>query len=79
MGAADLVVIEDLLNPSVRQKVEIVGVTCMGLCKDEANGKPPFVVIDGETLCEATLDKVLARIEQRARRLIDGGAGDVGA
>ena len=79
MGAADLVVMEDLLDGSLRDRVEIAGVTCMDLCKDEANGKPPFVVIDGETLSEATLDKVLARIEQRARRLIDGGAGDVGA
>jgi len=79
MGAADLVMIEDLLERSLRERVEVSGVTCMDLCKDEANGKPPFVVIDGETLSEATLDKVLARIEQRARRLIDGETGDVGA
>lgn len=79
MGAADLIVIEDLLDPAVRDRVEVVGVTCMDLCKDEAHGKPPFVVIDGETLSEATLDKVLGRIDQRARRLIDGDAGDVGS
>ncbi|MBN2128437.1 MAG: hypothetical protein JW741_03035 [Sedimentisphaerales bacterium] len=79
MGAADLIVIEDLLDRSLRDRVEIVGVTCMELCKDEANGKPPFVIIDGETLSEATLDKVMARIERRARRLIDGDTGNVGS
>lgn len=79
MGAADLVVIEDLLDRSLRDRVEIAGVACMGLCKDEASGKPPFVVIDGQTLSEATLAKVLGQIEQRARRLIDGDTGDVGA
>lgn len=73
MGAADLITLEDLIAEPLRDRVEISGTTCMGLCKDETNGKPPFVVIDGETLAEATLDQVLQRIEARARRLLDGG------
>jgi len=72
MGAADLITIEDLLAEPLRDRVEIKGVTCIGLCKDETCGKPPFVVIDGETLSEATLDKVLRRIEQRAQLQADG-------
>jgi len=72
MGAADLITIEDLLAEPLRERVEIKGVTCIGLCKDETCGKPPFVIIDGETLSEATLDKVLRRIEQRAQLQADG-------
>ena len=76
MGAADLVVLEDLLDEPVRERVEIIAMTCMGLCKDEAHGKPPFVIIDGETLSEATLDRVLRQIERRVGRGADGGAND---
>ena len=72
MGAADLITIEDLLAEPLRDRVEIKGVTCIGLCKDETEGKPPFVIIDGETLSEATLDKVLRRIEERVRQQADG-------
>ncbi len=72
MGAADLITIEDLLAEPLRDRVEIKGVTCIGLCKDETCGKPPFVIIDGQTLSEATLDKVLRRIEQRAQLQADG-------
>ena len=73
MGAADLITIEDLIAEPLRSRVEIHGTTCMGLCKDEGRGKPPFVVIDGETLAGATLDQVVKRVEERARRLVDGG------
>jgi NADH:ubiquinone oxidoreductase subunit E len=79
MGAADLITIEDLVAEPLRDRVEVKGVSCLGLCKDETYGKPPFVIIDGETLAEATLDKVLNRIERRAERLIDGGTSDVGS
>jgi len=79
MGAADLITIEDLVAEPLRDRVEVKGISCLGLCKDETHGKPPFVIIDGETLAEATLDKVLARIERRAERLLDGGTSDVGS
>lgn len=79
MGAADLITIEDLVAEPLRDRVEVEGIACMGLCRDESHGKPPFVIIDGQTLAEATLDKVLARIERRAERLIDEDANDVGS
>ena len=79
MGAADLITIEDLIAEPLRDRVKVEGISCMGLCRDETHGKPPFVIIDGETLAEATLDKVLARIERRAERLVDGDTRDAGA
>ena len=79
MGAADLITIEDLVAEPLRDRVEVKGISCLDLCKDETNGKPPFVIIDGETLAEATLDKVLRRIEQRAERLIDEDTRDAGS
>jgi len=79
MGAADLITIGDLIAEPLRDRVEIQGIACMDLCRDEAHGKPPFVIIDGQTLAEATLDKVLARVERRAEELIDEDTRDVGA
>ncbi len=79
MGAADLITIEDLVAEPLRDRVHVEGISCLGLCRDESHGKPPFVIIDGQTLSEATLDKVLARVEQRAERLIDEDTNDVGS
>lgn|GEM_PF-167044 len=71
MGAADLITIEDLVAEPLREYIDVKGVSCLELCRDETKGKPPFVIIDGETMCEATLDKVLHRIERQAEKLID--------
>lgn len=79
MGAADLITIEDLVAEPLRDRVEVKGISCLGLCKDETQGKPPFVIIDGQILAEATLDKVLRRIERQAEQLIDEGARDAGS
>jgi len=79
MGAADLITIEDLVAEPLRDRVEVKGISCLGLCRDETHGKPPFVIIDGETLSGATLDRVLHRIERQAEKLSDGGVSDAGS
>ncbi len=79
MGAADLITIEDLIPEALRDRVKVTGLTCLGACRDEVNGKPPFVIIDGETISQATLDKVLRAIERRAERLFDRDSEDAGS
>ena len=79
MGAADLVNIEDLIAAPRRNQVEIVGVSCMGLCKDEANGKPPFVTVDGQTMAQATLDRVLGAIDRRLEKVFDEDPHNAGS
>lgn len=66
MGASDILLLEEELPASLRDRVEIEGATCLGYCKDPKNGKAPFVRIDGEVMAAATLPKVMARIRELA-------------
>ncbi len=65
MGGAEILALEDRLPQDLRGRVILEGMACLGLCKDRKGGHPPFVRIDGEILAEATLDRVLARLEAR--------------
>lgn len=65
LGGAELLAIEDRLPGSLRGRIVLEGAACLGLCRDRSRGSPPFVRIDGEILAEATLERVLARVEAR--------------
>jgi NADH:ubiquinone oxidoreductase subunit E len=68
MGASDLQMLGELLPEHLRDKVDIKGARCLGFCKDRNSGRAPFVVIDGEMMSEATVPKVIERIEDIAKR-----------
>ncbi len=59
MGGAHLLTIDEMFDPCTAQEIEIIGSHCLGLCADEANGKPPFVKVNGHVISDATLNKVL--------------------
>lgn len=63
MGASNLMQLDEILDPETMEKVEINGSHCLGVCTDAATGKAPYVVVDGEIIPEATLDKVAAKIK----------------
>ncbi|HPO02437.1 NAD(P)H-dependent oxidoreductase subunit E [Treponema zuelzerae] len=66
MGASEILLLEESLPEDLKDKVEIEGATCLGLCKDSKNGKAPFVTINGEVMTEATLPGVLQKIQEFA-------------
>ncbi len=66
MGASDILLLEEELPASLRERVQIEGCTCLGYCKDSGRGKAPFVEIDGVVMSSATLPKVIARIRELA-------------
>ncbi len=66
MGASELLLLEENLSESLRSRVEIEGVTCLGFCRDSTLGKAPFVTINGEVIASATLPGVLDRIQEIA-------------
>lgn len=68
MGGADLLLIQDKLPQDLKEKVLVKGSPCLEFCKGDKNGKPPFAMIDGEMVCEATVTKVIDRIYQRVKR-----------
>jgi NADH:ubiquinone oxidoreductase subunit E len=43
--------------------VELEGAICLGFCKDNKQGKAPFVKINGQPLEQASMQSVLERID----------------
>lgn len=62
MGGSWLESLEDNLPPHLRDRVEVVGVPCLGYCKDREYGKAPYVVVGTEVLSAPALADVIARI-----------------
>lgn len=67
LGGAQLLGIEDLIAPDLKDKIAIEGSTCLGFCKDPKLGKAPFAKIGGHILPEATP----AKIANEIRRLLE--------
>ncbi|MGI5173285.1 DUF1450 domain-containing protein [Treponema sp. OMZ 840] len=65
MGASEFLVLDDHLPADLKDKVEITGVTCLDKCKDAQCGKPPFVLVDGELIAEATVQNILEKIREK--------------
>ena len=66
MGASEILVLEDSLPDELKGIVEIEGLTCLEKCKNTECGKAPFVLVNDEIITEATLAKVLDKINEIA-------------
>jgi len=62
MGGSWLESLEENLPERLRERVEVVGVPCLGYCKDREYGKAPYVVVGSEVLSAPDLADVIARI-----------------
>lgn len=69
MGASEILVLEETLPPNLKDKVEVEGITCLEKCKNTECGKSPYVLINGELLQEATLAKVLDKVNELASQM----------
>ena len=63
MGGAELLELESQLPPRLKDRCRIRGASCMGFCRDQKNGKPPFVSIDGTLLPSASISSILAALD----------------
>ena len=63
MGGAELLELETQLPPELKNRCRIRGASCMGFCRDQANGKPPFVSVDGKVLSAASISSILTTLE----------------
>jgi NADH:ubiquinone oxidoreductase subunit E len=60
MGASELIGLEQLLPPELRNDVEVVGNACLDACHNRRYGSAPFVRINGNRLIdEASIEKVM--------------------
>ena len=67
MGASEIMLLEEKLSDELKDMVEVEGITCFEKCKNHECGKAPFVKINDEIIQEASLIKVLEKIEEIAK------------
>ena len=65
LGASALQDIEMFLPDELKEKVEIVGANCLGMCKNSHFGDAPFVRINESIIVsQATIDSVINEIKK---------------
>ena len=64
MGGAHLLTFDEVMDPCTAQYVDLKGSHCLGLCNDEANGKPPFAKVNEHIIPDATLMKMLEKVRE---------------
>ena len=64
MGGSHLQALEEHLPPEYAAWVEITGARCLGCCKEGQYGRAPYVRVNDEVMQEATIPKLLHRIEE---------------
>ena len=66
MGAAQIQALEFSPPEDIADKIEIIEVRCMNLCKDTKAkyNRGPFVMVNEEVVEEATSEKVVTKIRQ---------------
>lgn len=63
MGSSHLQTLEQDLPENIRNRVTVKWSRCLGFCKEENYGKAPFVLVGKELVDEATVHKIIDRIE----------------
>lgn len=58
MGGAEIPALQDYLPNNLKSKVFIKGMVCANYCKN-TDLKPPFVLINGDLMPEASIDKII--------------------
>ena len=70
MGSANLQELIDLVPRKYGDKVEVTGANCLGLCSIEwVYSKAPYVKVDDDVIKEATVEKVLAAIDEKIKNM----------
>jgi len=72
MGAGHLLNLIEELPDRLKDRVDLRGSHCLGLCGDPQNGKPPFVRVDQILLSNASTESILAACD-RALAQQEGG------
>ena len=66
MGSSNLQELLDLVPRKYGEKVEVMGVPCLGMCSINWEfSKAPYVKVDDDLVSEATVEKVLAAIDAK--------------
>lgn len=66
MGGGNLQELNEIIPRKYGDKVEIAGSACLGLCSiNWEYSKAPYVKVNDDVITEATVEKVLAAIDEK--------------
>jgi len=66
MGSSNLQELIETIPAKYGEKVDVMGVPCLGLCSiDWEYSRAPYVKVDEDVVYEATVEKVLSVIERK--------------
>lgn len=65
MGSGHLLAVREQIESVCPGPVEIVGSSCLGLCKDGQYGRAPFVQVGSVVLAEATPEKIVETLKRQ--------------
>lgn len=68
LGASELQDLERYLPEELKDKVDICGSTCLGMCKDDNYGQAPFVRVGKRIVSNATICSVIEEIEEELKK-----------
>jgi len=63
MGSSHLQTLEQDLPERFRERTSVKWSRCLGHCKEENHGRAPFVLVGDELVCEATVYKIVEKLE----------------
>ena len=66
MGGSHLILLEEELPEHLRGRVQVKGARCLECCHQNRADEAPYVLIDGELMGEATVPRILERLEALA-------------
>lgn len=64
MGGSAFEMIEEKLPEDIKGKVLVKGMNCPGFCNSQANGRPPFVKVNGKMIADANIHKIIKCIRE---------------
>lgn len=64
MGGVDPQTLAEELTAQWPGQIELSAAPCLEYCKNPANGKSPFVIIDGQMLARATREKIIEQLQK---------------
>lgn len=71
MDSANLQELMEIVPKKYGDKVEVSGVPCLGLCATNWEfSKAPYVKVDNDIVKEATVEKVIAAIDEKLTKKV---------
>ncbi|TAJ15368.1 hypothetical protein DMA11_01645 [Marinilabiliaceae bacterium JC017] len=65
MGGAELHLLKEHLPAHIAPLVKIEGASCLGVCQDDNEDRPPCVMINDELIPNATIQKIITHITKQ--------------